>query len=160
MLELPFKICSINNDENQYIELILTDIYDFPRITSYWGGYDFYGMVKIKINNIKMTINFDFTTSDLFQFLEELNVCHKKLDGIARYCSQRPDATPLQVSVVFNHYKVSILLEYKNNNNLFKFSFDTNQSFLQLTIQEIHSFRNLLSQIQKISQQDANFCTE
>ena len=47
--ELPYKIFSLNNDSGDNIELVLTDMYDYPNNKIFWGGYEFCGSFKLQI---------------------------------------------------------------------------------------------------------------
>lgn len=146
MIELPYKIFSIKNDVGDYIELILTNTYEYPDITSFWGGYDFLGNLNIKINDVTIhDENFQFITADLFEYLDQLVVCNQKLKGKVEYNPKNHDATQLTINTTFNQQGGCItVLEYNYNGNYFKCNFSTNQSYLQLAIEELQQFRNIL----------------
>ena len=141
-MELPNKIFSIKNDNNEHIELTLTDTLDYPKIKNFWGGYDFSGKLNLMIGGLNIEKAFFlFSTSALEKFSQELEVCYKKLKGHAIYKPTAHDATPLQIDIEFTREgNCEINCNYKDNENLLKLQFNTNQSYLKGSIEDLKSF--------------------
>ena len=142
--ELPYKIFSLNNDNDDNIELLLTNTYDYPNNTSFWGGYDFCGTFKLNINGISLQkIDFYFTTSDLHNFYKELLNCNEKLKGQAIYKPKSHDATPIDIKIKYGKQgQCTIECTYKAYDGNFNFSFTSNQSYIQQAINELQIFYN------------------
>ncbi|HOP10892.1 MAG TPA: hypothetical protein PK629_05315 [Oscillospiraceae bacterium] len=83
-MDLPIKAFCLNGD-NAKIELIITEILDFPN-TSIEGGYDVKGILNINIGCYFVRYdNFIFATGVIYRFLEGLEKCYQDLKGEAEY---------------------------------------------------------------------------
>ena len=142
--ELPYKIFSLNNDSGDNIELVLTDMYDYPNNTNFGGGYEFCGSFKLQIHStLLQKMNFYFTTSDLHDFYKELLNCNEKLNGQAKYKPKCNDATPINIEVKYEkNGQCGIKCTYKDCDDIFNFCFSSNQSYIQQTINELQIFYN------------------
>ena len=144
-IELPYKIFSLNNDNGEKMELILTDTFDYPDITSFWGGYDLCGILNLEVYNIKLQIkDFYFTTSDFYNFLDKLITCYENLSGKAEYKPTSPDSTSTNICIDFNtDGSCFVACSYKDDtyDNNFDFHFGTNQSYINQAINELKDFR-------------------
>jgi hypothetical protein len=83
MLPLPMLAFSLEG-EDSYIELTIEEVWGYPNETSYGGGYGAKGKLTIKegeysVNNAAHY----FTTGELYKFLQELQQCYEKLEGVA-----------------------------------------------------------------------------
>lgn len=87
MINLPIKAISLNgNDNNEKIELIITEVFDFPVRTSIEGGYDFKGSLEICVGSYSVRCSeFYSSTGILYNFLTTLQKCYDSFNGTAYY---------------------------------------------------------------------------
>lgn len=76
---LAFRITSID----EYIELLIDEVWGFPNETSYGGGYGAKGNHNIRARGYSVSAQHYFTTGELYRFLLELKCCYDTLSGIS-----------------------------------------------------------------------------
>lgn len=82
MFELPMLMFRMTGIDS-LIELNMDEVWGFPDLTSYGGGYSAKGILSIKACNYYAKDTHYFTTGELYYFARELRKCYTSLSGVA-----------------------------------------------------------------------------
>lgn len=128
----------ILGEENQKIIISFEEVLGFPDTTSYLGGYDFEGVIQIKSGNYFVQGSIWLTTGQLFQFHNEINDMYKELKGKAILKATDSD---FEVTIEINQrgriYVSGNYKEFPSVDNELIFSFESDQSYLVRTIEDL-----------------------
>lgn len=134
---------SILGEPDNYLKVTIDKEYGFPESTSPFGGYDTESLVEIKSSNYHVKGMLWVTTGNIYDFYLRLKTCHKDLSGKAQLESYEGN---LKFTLEFNsfgHVFVSgEFMEKSMENNILKFEFTTDQTFISKTIDELHEIYN------------------
>ena len=121
-----------------YIRIEITEVLGFPNETSYKGGYEVKGKIDIKSGNYFVKeAELWFSTGQVFEFYTELQKCYRKLNGVMKFT---PDSN-LKFEIHFNKLgQINIqgyFQEFLSEENLLQFEFESEQSYLFSTLEEL-----------------------
>lgn len=124
--------------EDSYIALCFKEVYGFPETTCHWGGYDVRANLEIKSGGFGVKTTMYTSTGEIFQFFQELLQCNDQLKGTFYYRNYEGNLDFKGEFDNTGHVTISgTFREYNEFNNLLKFEFMTDQSYLSHAIQEL-----------------------
>ncbi|TCZ79319.1 hypothetical protein E0485_05495 [Paenibacillus albiflavus] len=133
----------IKGEEKEQIKVSLNEVYGFPDTTSPFGGYDVRWIVEITSGNYYTTGELWYTTGEISLFYEGLLKAYKNCSGILQYITYE---TNLEISLEFIKLgKLEVKGRYKerfDKDNELIFCFETNQSYLIETIEQLQQIHN------------------
>ncbi|WP_282043411.1 WapI family immunity protein [Winogradskyella flava] len=124
--------------QDGWIKMWINEVFGFPNRTSHFGGYDCILGIEIKIGNYNVKSQFYSTTGELFDFRNKFKICQAELNGIAEFNSYENN---LELTVKYSQGKVAIWGKFQENlaiDNILEFDFNTDQSYLQNTENELN----------------------
>ena len=134
---------------NGRIKLEIVEVYGFPEMTSFRGGYDIRCKLTINVGVYSVsTENYFSCTGALNKFYLDLQTCYKSLNGVANYKVDFPE-NELKLNLNFKDGKVFIVGSYRDdvmNNNMLNFEFNSDQSY----------FANVLKDLKKVFEKFEN----
>ena len=123
-----------------FLKLSIEEVFGFPDRTCHLGGYDTKSTIEIKSGNYYVKGEFYTSTGELFEFYEQLTDCYDRVNGSAKFLSSEQN---LDLTVEFNeqgHIRVfGTFSEYAHRINELKFEFETDQTFITSTLNELQS---------------------
>ena len=139
------------NNETEFVKIKLTKVFGFPEETCHWGGYDSQAQIEIKSGPFSCSSSFYISTGEISQFCQKLQTCYSDLEGELSLKSYEHN---LKLNLVFDKLgHININGEFTDNNlenNSLSFEFDTDQSFLKSSIQDIENIVNKYGGMQGI----------
>ncbi|MDE5943336.1 MAG: hypothetical protein K2H30_03915 [Clostridia bacterium] len=142
-MDYPIKVFEIKGFSGERIKLEITEVFGFPKETSFRGGYDVSCNLEISSGLYNMRTNHYYSsTGALYNFYNELLKCYNDLTGMASYKLNYPE-NYLDLNVEFDEYGVNISGKYQDDptvENFLNFEFTSDQSY----------FREVLSELKKI----------
>ena len=144
MLELPMIAFRLTNGlsecHSDYISLSIEDLLGFPATTSWAGGYDGKGTLKIVSENYRYQGPLYFTTGELYGFYIELQKCYQTLKGSAIL---RNYESAFYMELTMDKLgKVACRgwsKEMPSRSNRLEFEIDTDQTFIKQTIDDLEA---------------------
>ena len=120
--------------EEGFIKIQIIELFDFPKRTSSFGGYDCVVSIEIRVFSYTVNSQFYTTTGELFQFYQELKKHHDHLNGNAVFNSYEGK---LQLTVKYNLGKVELFGSFQESlaiDNTLRFQFYSDQSYFSSTL--------------------------
>lgn len=132
---------TIKGESGNYLTLRLLQVYGFPNKTCHWGGYDARAELVIKAGDFQVRSALFTTTADVFTFYQLLKECNSELKGSAVYESYEGNLVFTAVYDLLGHVKIQgEFFENRISDNKLIFSFDSDQSFIKFTLDELELF--------------------
>ena len=142
-MELPIKAFKLEGYDGK-IGLYIEEVFGFPNERSFHGGYDMKGKLIIEVGCYKVDYdNYYFSTSNLSNFLSELESCYEVLSGSAQYKDDYEQDLMFELEMKESGH-TKIVGSFQSNlaiGNELKFELNSDQSYLVYTIEDI---RNVL----------------
>jgi hypothetical protein len=127
----------ISGDGN-FIKITFDEVFGFPESTCHWGGYDVHSNLEIKSGDIHVKSSLYMATGDVYRFTQELKKCNDILSGSAAFDTCEGN---FQFSAKYdNTGHVAIEGEFETYGpfkNQVKFGFETDQSFISQTLEQL-----------------------
>ena len=134
---------TIKGENNNFIEIIYSEIFGFPLETSHFGGYDVSAKIKIESEGFSVNSTFYTSTGEIFSFFQKIKDCNKLLFGTAKFISYEDN---LELNLIYDNLgHVEINGKYRNNSgleNVLNFEFNSDQSFISQFINDFQSTIN------------------
>ncbi|MHA6484093.1 WapI family immunity protein [Paenibacillus sp. strain BS8-2] len=128
----------ILGEENQKIIISFEEVSGFPNSTSYSGGYDFEGTIQIRSGNYTVQGSIWLTTGELFQLNKEISEMYKQLKGKAFLKAFDSDfEVTIEIDQRGRIYINGNYKEFPSVDNELTFSFESDQSYLVKTIEDL-----------------------
>lgn len=129
---------SINGEPNNFIKITIEKDYEFPETTSVFGGYDIETIVEIKSSNYYVKGKTWASTGNIYDFYNSLKICQKKISGQVKFETYEDNLSFSLEYDSLGHVNVSgVFTENFVENNVLKFEFKTDQTFISKTIDEL-----------------------
>jgi hypothetical protein len=129
-----FKI----NGNGNFIQITFEEVYGYPDTTSHFGGYEVRSKLEIKSKGFKVASTLWTTTGELFQFYQTLKISYEKVFGVVNFKTYEGN---LEFSIsydVMGHVNIKgVFIEYNEFVNKLYFEFNTDQTFIKTTVQEL-----------------------
>ena len=126
-----------------FIRLSWTKVYGFPNFPSHFGGYEVQATIKIVAGDFQVLSTFFTSTGELHGLYEQLKSCNERVEGAVRFASYEEN---LMLEAAYHlQGRVSISGRYRAGNqsdNELHFGIDTDQSYLQETVQQLSRLAN------------------
>jgi len=126
------------------IELTIDEVFDFPQRTSWRGGYDAKGTLKIRAGGLSAHGALWVSTGELYRFFVELQKCYDSVGGIARFASTEKE---FEMSCEFNRLgHVDIRGRYQECSyidNTLIFQIKTDQTQVRESLRQLKSIYRL-----------------
>ncbi|MBS8263905.1 hypothetical protein DYI25_05570 [Mesobacillus boroniphilus] len=124
-----------------FVRIELNEVFGFPDQTSYLGGYDVHGKIELKSGNYFVKdADLWFSTGQVYKFFLELQKCYNDLQGSAIFSDSE---NALKINLNFNKLgQISIegyFQEIPSEENTLQFEFESEQSYLGATLQQLNS---------------------
>jgi len=130
--------------DNAYIEFTLLELWGFPDSICYSGGYDGKWEINIKSGNYMVKDIAYLSTGELIKLNDDLNAIYRNCFGTAKLLLLDTD---LEVNLDMNNKgQINVTGLYKAHpevNNKLDFEFNSNQSYLIRTFDQIEEMINL-----------------
>ena len=143
MFDLPILAFSMSGTD-EFIELIIEEVWGFPDETSYGGGYGAKGSLKIRSAEYTVSAVHYFTTGELYGFSRELKKCYDSLNGIAVLENTERE---LELKCEFNRLgHVIISGSFKSNpgaHNKLIFEFKTDQTQVKESLSQLKAVADI-----------------
>ncbi|GGA60252.1 WapI family immunity protein [Ornithinibacillus halotolerans] len=125
--------------KNGVIKIEFSEVFGFPKETSYLGGYDVKGKINIQCGNFFVKdADLWFSTGQVYQFFTRLQKCYKDLAGSVTFIDADNN---FKMEVYFNRLgQVKIqgfFQEVAHLENILQYQFESEQSYLTSTIKEL-----------------------
>ena len=137
---LPVTAFDIRGANNERVKLEITEVYEFPQITSVYGGYDIKCRLQIDSDVYRLrTDDYYSATGMLWAFFKGLNKCYSELNG---KCSFDGDCEgkDLSFDVYFAQGRVVVCGKYQNDRmrkNILEFEFCSDQSYFASVLTDL-----------------------
>ena|SRR5690606_5688528 len=129
--------------ENGYIKIELEQIFDFPNRTCHWGGYDAKAKIEIKSGNFKVNSSFYTSTGEIYLFYKSLKESNTFLSGQIFYKNYEENTLITLTYDNMGHIVIDGTFSEENQfNNKLDFEFNTDQSYIKYTINELENIIN------------------
>lgn len=139
-MEYPIKAFEITGRDNARIKLEITEVYDFPNLTSFRGGYDILCNLEITAGVYVMrTDRYYSSTGALYDFYTALKLRYDELNGKAVYHVYHAE-NDLDFEVVFEQGRVTITGSYRDDpvlKNSLDFEFISDQSYFTEVLNDL-----------------------
>jgi hypothetical protein len=128
----------IEGEIQQRLIINFIKVHGFPDSTSHAGGYDVNGEVEIRSENYFFKGSIWITTGEIFSFHEDLKEFYRNCNGKARIQNFENnfelliEIDKLGRTTIQGKYK-----EHQHVNNELIFSFESDQSYLVKTLEEL-----------------------
>jgi hypothetical protein len=126
-----------------YLKIEFIEVYGFPESTSHSGGYDTKSVVEIYSDGFKISSIVWISTGEIFEFYNGLKQANQLLTGTAYLYHLEGN---LECNVTYEndgHVAISGIFTKQNAlNNLLKFHFESDQSYIQSTLIELEIIMN------------------
>ncbi|WP_438491564.1 WapI family immunity protein [Paenibacillus sp. IHBB 3054] len=126
-----------------FVQITIEEAFDFPNMTSHFGGYDVRGIVEIKSGNYYVKGQLWFSTGEVYQFYDQLIRCMADLDGVAALINSEVN---LKLEVKFNKRGQVIIegyfKEFAHEGNELIFEIESDQSFFVETLDGLKQIVN------------------
>lgn len=142
---LPMRAFCFRGYEGS-IELVIDEVFGFPHSTSYEGGYDMRGTLRIRVGAYQAYCNnFYFATGVLYRFLEGLQVCYDTLEGKAIYQHYLENdlAFTLEMTQRGHGFVAGHFQENPSVENRLYFTMSTDQTCVRQVIEEIKEVKQI-----------------
>ena len=124
--------------EADFVRINLEEVFGFPDETSHWGGYDVNASIEIKSGNFQVRSTFYTSTGELFEFYERIKKCNEVLKGFVLYENYEKNLSMKASYDDLGHLEISgTFSENDNFRNKLNFEFNSDQSFIRYTIEEL-----------------------
>ena len=147
MTELPLKaFCLVGIDGEEKIEMTIEKVFEFPKTTSYEGGYDFTGTLIIDVGSYKVySEEFYSSTGILFRLNASLMKCYDCLKGTAEYKHLLENCLTFEVKMTeFGHAIISgVFREASRSPTELVFEFETDQTCILDAIDDLKKIEKL-----------------
>ena len=146
-MNLPMKaFCLRGSAGNEKIEIIIEEVFGFPKETCYDGGYDFRGIVNVHVGNFVVDGALVYcSTGALYRLLASLKQCYQSLEGTAKLFHSLENnltfvlrMTKSGRAVIEGEYQ-----EYSHINTKLVFEMETDQTCILAAINELQHIENL-----------------
>ncbi len=128
----------IKGEDGQII-LTIQEVFGYPEKTCHWGGYETKSIISIKCSNYSVTGELYISTGEIYNFYQQLINCYETLKGEATLKSFEGN---LELKMIFDglgHAEIQgYFQEYLHVVTELKFEFQTDQSYLKPTIDELY----------------------
>jgi len=129
--------------ENGYIKIELEQIFDFPNRTCHWGGYDAKTKIEIKSGNFKVNSSFYTSTGEIYLFYKSLKEKNNLLSGQVFYKNYEENTLITLTYDNMGHIVIEGTFSEENEfSNKLDFEFNTDQSYIKYTINELETIVN------------------
>jgi hypothetical protein len=129
---------SIKGGNDNYLKFSFQEVYGFPQSTSHWGGFEVRTSLEIKSGNFSVKSTMWVSTGELYEFFKNLESANKELRGKVEFKNYERN---LEFIIAYNelgHATVGgTYFDLGHLENELKFEFNTDQSYLTLTIQDL-----------------------
>lgn len=126
--------------ENGYIKINLEQVFDFPNNTCHWGGYDAKANIEIQSGNFKVNSSFYTSTGEIFLFYNSLKENNDLLSGKVFYKNYEENTFITLTYDNIGHITIEGTFSEENEfSNKLDFEFNTDQSYIKYTINELES---------------------
>ena len=145
--------CLYGINRNDKILLELNEVIGFPNQVSYEGGYDLICTLQIYIGCYCVKCDRYFSaTGALYRFSKELRECYKNLFGSAEYHLLWEDDLSFTVTMISNGHALvkGKFQERPDQNNVFAFEMETDQTCLLPVFQNIDALQNTYGGMQGV----------
>lgn len=121
-----------------FIRLEIDEVFGFPYETCFKGGYEVKGKIDIKSGNYFVKgAELWFSTGQIYEFYIDLQKCFKQLSGSINFAPE----SNLKFEMQFNNLgQITIQGYYQellSEENMLQFEFESEQSFLLSTLEEL-----------------------
>ncbi|MDN3494213.1 hypothetical protein QMA06_15945 [Winogradskyella sp. APC 3343] len=137
--------------QDGFLIIRINEVFGFPNRTSHFGGYDCVVGIDIKVGGYNVRSQFYSSTGELFDFYEKIKKCQTELNGLAEFNSYESN---LELTVKYIFGKVSIWGKYQENlatDNIMEFDFNSDQSYLKNTVEQLNQIVNKYGGMQGIA---------
>ncbi|MCX2738872.1 WapI family immunity protein [Pontibacter anaerobius] len=129
---------SIIGDNRNYIKISFQEVYGFPESTCHWGGYEFRATVEIKSGSFTVKSFFWTSTGELYEFYKKLESCNSELKGNVKFVNYEDNLEFAAKYDELGHVNVQGRFnELDELNNELVFEFNSDQSFISSTLEEL-----------------------
>ncbi|MFT3883996.1 MAG: DUF6228 family protein [Flavobacteriales bacterium] len=129
---------AIRGEASEHLSFHSTELFGFPDKTSHWGGYEVKGTVSIRASGYQATGELWTTTGEIHTFATSLKEAFRQLKGKVDWTNYERN---LHLELHFmerGHVQVSgSFQEYPHVENVLRFAFEMDQSFLLSTLTEL-----------------------
>jgi hypothetical protein len=138
--------------ENGYIKIELEQVFDFPNRTCHWGGYDAKAKIKITSGNFKVNSSFYTSTGEIYLFYKSLKESNTFLSGQIFYKNYEENTLITLTYDNMGHVAIEGTFSEENQfNNKIDFEFNTDQSYIKYTLNELENIVNKYGGMKGIS---------
>lgn len=124
--------------EGNLINIVFDEVFGFPDTTCHWGGYEVRATLIIKSSNFHVKATLWTSTGEIYEFLQSIKQCNNELKGEASYKSYEGN---IELKAKYDNLgHVNIKGQFSEQNELdnkLKFEFNTDQTFISLTVKEL-----------------------
>lgn len=139
-MEYPIKVFEIKGRGNECIKLEIAETFDFPKRTTFRGGYDIRCSLDITVGIYTAhTDHYYSSTGALYNFYVALQNCYSTLNGKAIYAVYMPE-NDLTIEVLFDEGRVEIKGQYRDNmveRTSLLFEFVSDQSYFNEVLRDL-----------------------
>jgi hypothetical protein len=141
---LPMTAISFDSNYEQ-IELVIYEVFGFPKNTSIDGGYDVKGTIKIVSSSYSVYHdNFFFSTGGLHRLYKDLSKCYTDIAGEAVYRTFEDD---FNMTFTFNRNTGHVTItgryrQYWHLNNEIIFEIHTDQTQVLRLLEQLKAIEN------------------
>ncbi|MFD3003030.1 hypothetical protein ACFS7Z_21880 [Pontibacter toksunensis] len=129
---------SIRGDNRNYIKISFQEVYGFPESTCHWGGYEFRATFEIKSGSFTVKSIFWTSTGEMYEFYKKLKACNSELKGNVNFVNYEDNLDFTAKYDDLGHVKVQGRFnELDEFNNELIFEFNSDQSFISSTLEEL-----------------------
>ncbi|MCP2043399.1 hypothetical protein [Pontibacter sp. HSC-36F09] len=129
---------SIKGDNGNHLKISFQEVYGFPESTCNWGGYEVRSSIEIKSNNFMVKSTLWTSTGELHDFFKRLEACNKEIKGTANFTNYESNLEFVVTYDELGHVNIKGKFEeFTENDNELKFEFNSDQSYLSLTLEEL-----------------------
>jgi hypothetical protein len=126
--------------DGDFVQITFDEVYGFPDTTSHFGGYEVRSKLEIKSRGFKVASILWTTTGELFEFYQLLKTSNKKLSGMIDFKTYEGN---LAFSISYDtmgHVNIKgLFMEHGEFDNKLHFEFNTDQTFIKTTLQELET---------------------
>jgi len=130
-IELPLSAFKLKCYDNEYLCLTIDEVFGFPNVIAYGGGYGARGNLDIQVGPYNVHPVHCFTTGELYTFYCQLQKCYDSLSGVAILTNTEQE---LELKLMFNKSgKIRVIGEFQARpdvSNRLCFEMFTDQTFI------------------------------
>jgi len=136
-----------------FITMTFEEVFGFPNETCHWGGYDLRTTLEIKSRGFYLKSTLYTSTGEIFEFFQQLKNCNDKLTGTAYFKSYEGN---LEINAHYdNAGHVNVEGKFSEQNefgNKLQFEFNSDQTFIRYTIDELQIIADKYGDMKGIKQ--------